>query len=202
MKNTFKLFIICCGLTISINSNIEAMDNNKYFISNLENPDSFHGYLGGDPVGNETYRYVALLNYKYGQLYDNINKELEQLNNLNGTNNEQLQEIQKYVTKALDVLKKSLNDLAKSFKSELYDAFVYDKNNIDHIVVQSNRIFKFDKLLNLCYNPQCCQLIVKCHVCLFELLNIFNYLENNNYYVNYSSEIKQLILALKNSLSL
>ena len=84
MKNTFKLFIICCGLTVSMNSNIEAMNNGKYFISALEKPDSFHEYLGGDSVGDNTYRYVALLNYKYSQLYDNINKEFKQLNDLNG----------------------------------------------------------------------------------------------------------------------
>lgn len=199
MKNTFKLFIICCGLTVSINSNIEAMDNNKHFISSLENPDGFHYYIDGDLVGNETYRYVALLNYKYGQLYDNINKELEQLNNLNGTNDGQLQTIQNYMKKALSSLKDSLNDLAKSHKSELYDAFISDKHNTNNIIC---RICRSNTLLKLCDNAKFCQLLTKCHFCLAILLYTLQYLENNNYYVNYSSEIKQLILALKNSLSL
>ena len=118
------------------------------------------------------------------------------------TNNEQLQELQNHVTNTLNLLKESLTYLVESFKSEIYDAFVSNKNDIGELAQYNRRIYEIDNFLKSCDNPNLCQLLTKCHVCLSKLLNIFNDLEKNDYYMKYSYDIKELILSLKNSLSL
>ena len=126
------------------------------------------------------------------------------MNNLNGTNDVQLQKIKNNIIETtLNSLNIALNNIIESCNSELYDFFVAEKNENNSINNNIFRISQFESIIKSCdNNPTFCTLLTKCNICLDILLITFTYLNNNNYYMEYFNEIQNYILAIKNSLSL
>ena len=190
MTNTVKLFVICCGLIANIHSIIGAMESDiaEYIDNNLHTT-----------KGNE---YIQYLNSNYNNLSNCIKKQLTQIDNASAKNDIYEQNVKKFVMKSLASTTVALNKLIESYKPNLYFVSSEYKNyaieNIGNVYCGT---YNFDEVENAFNDAKFCELLNKCHLGLSVILDVFSYLKQNNYDIEYFDEIKTLSLEIKNSLT-
>ena len=191
MTNTSGLFVICCGLAISTNNSIQAMENElaKYIDNNL--------YI------EQENKYINSLNSNYNSLSSCIKEQLTQVDNIGIENSIYKQYIKKFVIESLDSANVLLNELIKSYKSNLYFiSHEYKDYAFDNICNIYCGTYTFDKVQNAFNNAEFCKLLYNCNLYLSAILSAFSNLKNNNYKVENFDKIKDYIITIKKSMTL